>query len=303
MRENSPQEIFVNHIRGIFDAEKQAVRIMPRMAKAVSDREVRTALEEHIKETRGQISRLEKVFESLGTKARSKPCHGMKGLIEEVTESLNEETGEDLKSAELVAAGRKQEHYEIAAYEAVRSMAQTLGMRDVAGLLGENLDEEVRMERRLGQAWKRLIKEAGRGRTDGHTVQAKSTSRTTRTAGDGRTRSSGRSATRTTSQAGSSGKRVSKATIDHEEIRRWAEDRGAHPACVRKTGGKGDIGMIRLDFPGYSGAQSLQEIGWDDFFRKFDENRLALVYEEKTARGQKSNFNKLVKRSSVMKTA
>ncbi len=301
MKANSSQEIFVNHIRDIFDAEKQAARIMPRMAKAVSDQEVRAAFEEHLKETRGQIGRLEKVFESLGTKARGKPCHGMKGLVEEVTESLNEEAGKELKAAELVAAGRKQEHYEIAAYEAVRSMAQTLGMRDVTGWLGESLDEEIRMERRLGQAFKRLIKEAGRA----DTAQAKGTSRATRAAGSGRTHSSRNSEGRTqrSSQTQSSSKRVSKATIDHEEIRRWAEDRGAHPACVRRTGGEGDIGMIRLDFPGYSGAQSLEEISWEDFFQKFDENRLALVYEEATASGQKSNFNKLVKRSSVTKTA
>src|SRR5205085_4958967 len=92
------------------------------------------------------------------------------------------------------------------------------------------------------------------------------------------------------------GRRTSKATTDHEQIRRWAEERGAHPACVRGTGGKGDIGMLRLDFPGYTGEDKLQPIGWDEFFKKFDQRRLALVYQEKTARGQKSNFNKLVSR-------
>jgi len=65
------------------------------------------------------------------------------------------------------------------------------------------------------------------------------------------------------------------------------------------TGGRGDTGMIRLDFPGYSGEGSLQEISWDDWFEKFDENNLALMVQEKTARGQKSNFNKLVTRTTA----
>jgi hypothetical protein len=88
-------------------------------------------------------------------------------------------------------------------------------------------------------------------------------------------------------------------TTDHDEIRRWAEERGAKPACVRRTGGKGDIGMIRLDFPGYSGANSLEHISWNDWFRKFDESELALLHQTTTARGQKSNFNKLVARETA----
>jgi len=67
---------------------------------------------------------------------------------------------------------------------------------------------------------------------------------------------------------------------------------------VRKTGGKGDVGMIRLDFPGFSGENSLQEITWDDWFEAFDENKLALIVQETTADGQQSNFNKLVRRTA-----
>jgi hypothetical protein len=89
------------------------------------------------------------------------------------------------------------------------------------------------------------------------------------------------------------------AITDHEEIRRWAEERSAKPSCVRNTGGKGDIGIIRLDFPGYSGEQSLKEISWDDWFQKFDEQGLALLHQETTADGQKSNFNKLVSRETA----
>jgi anaerobic selenocysteine-containing dehydrogenase len=89
-------------------------------------------------------------------------------------------------------------------------------------------------------------------------------------------------------------------TSDHEEIRRWAEERGARPACVRGTEGKrGDSCLLRLDFPGYSGDDSLEEISWDEFFKIFDKSKLALLHQEKTAGGKKSNFNKLVSRESA----
>lgn len=87
---------------------------------------------------------------------------------------------------------------------------------------------------------------------------------------------------------------LSKTTKDHEEIKSWAEERGAHPACVKGTGEKEDIGILRLDFPGYSGEDSLQQISWDEFFEKFDERGLALLYQEETAGGERSNFNKIV---------
>jgi hypothetical protein len=91
----------------------------------------------------------------------------------------------------------------------------------------------------------------------------------------------------------------SHALIEHDEIQHWAEDRKAKPACVKRTGGKGDPGMIRLDFPGFSGAQSLSPISWDAWFKAFDDNNLALLVQDTTARGQRSNFNKLVSRESI----
>jgi hypothetical protein len=86
--------------------------------------------------------------------------------------------------------------------------------------------------------------------------------------------------------------------VDHDRIREWAEERGARPACVKGTGGRGDTGMIRLDFPGYSGAESLRRISWEQWFDAFDRNNLALIVQNKTMRGQQSNFNKLVSRDA-----
>jgi len=84
----------------------------------------------------------------------------------------------------------------------------------------------------------------------------------------------------------------SKTLTDHDKIQRWAEARDATPACVRGTGGAGDPGMIRLDFPGYSGSDKLQEISWDAWFETFDERDLVFVFQEHMKAGNPSNFFK-----------
>src|SRR5512142_1119869 len=91
----------------------------------------------------------------------------------------------------------------------------------------------------------------------------------------------------------------SLTTTDHDAIRKWAEERGGKPSEVASTARGDDVGIIRIDFPGFSGEGKLQEISWDDWFKKFDESSLALVYEEETADGQRSNFNKLVGRETA----
>lgn len=89
---------------------------------------------------------------------------------------------------------------------------------------------------------------------------------------------------------------LSKTTRDHDEIRRWAEERGAIPSEVASTERGNEPGILRFQFPGAknSNDSKLKEISWDAFFEKFDENDLELLYQEKTAEGQKSNFNKLI---------
>lgn len=94
-------------------------------------------------------------------------------------------------------------------------------------------------------------------------------------------------------------KSESRVLTDHDEIRRWAEERGATPTAVSRTESDEDVGVIRLDFPGYSGKGSLDEIGWDEWFDKFDEKNLALLVQDHMANGKASNFNKLVSRDSM----
>ncbi|MEA2553828.1 MAG: hypothetical protein QOJ65_2004 [Fimbriimonadaceae bacterium] len=90
-----------------------------------------------------------------------------------------------------------------------------------------------------------------------------------------------------------------RTLTDCNEIRQWAEERDATPSCVLGTGGGEDPGMLRLDFPGYSGEGKLQPIDWEEWCQKFEENDLALIVEDTTANGKKSNFNKIVSRSTA----
>jgi hypothetical protein len=92
-----------------------------------------------------------------------------------------------------------------------------------------------------------------------------------------------------------------RTTTDHDEIRRWAEARGGRPAAVGSTGSGDDPGILRIAFPGrpQSDDDELEEISWDEWFRAFDANGLAFVYQEQTADGEESRFNKLVSRESV----
>lgn len=94
---------------------------------------------------------------------------------------------------------------------------------------------------------------------------------------------------------------AAKVLTDHDEIRRWAEERNATPSAVRSTASDDDPGILRLDFPEYSGEGSLYAISWDEWFQKFDEHGLALLVQERTADGVKSNFNKIVKRETLEK--
>ena len=87
-----------------------------------------------------------------------------------------------------------------------------------------------------------------------------------------------------------------KKTINHEEIRKWVEERSGHPARVKGTENKSGEGVLRIDFPGYSGEDSLEKISWEDFFEAFDKNNLAFLHQDKTDSGEQSRFNKLVER-------
>jgi ferritin-like metal-binding protein YciE len=307
------EQLLIQELQDLFDAEKQLVRALPKMARSANDEELENAFREHLEVTKGQVQRLEQVFESMDMRARSRPCKGMRGIVEEGQEIMGEDRGQAILDSALAGAGRKVEHYEMAGYESVRALAQKLGMKEAAGLLQETLREEMETDRLLAQISKRLLKESSsRGTMSEEEGQS---GRRTRGTSSGRRQASGRqsssrqSSSRRTSAArgGSQSARGSRGgqghaahpLIDHDEIRQWAEQREGQPSCVRGTGGRGDVGMIRLDFPGYSGEKSLEPISWDEWFEEFDKRNLALIVQETTSGGEQSNFNKLVKRESV----
>ncbi len=93
--------------------------------------------------------------------------------------------------------------------------------------------------------------------------------------------------------------KVSRTTTDHGTIRRWVEERGGWPAEVEATAGRGQTGIVRIDFPGFSGEGELKRISWDEWFAKFDHSNLALVYEDATADGRKSSLHELVAREAA----
>jgi hypothetical protein len=104
--------------------------------------------------------------------------------------------------------------------------------------------------------------------------------------------------TKSSSSSSSSRDAAAQATIDHEEIRRWVQERGGKPACVKGTE-RGDSCLLRIDFPGGAGAESLEEMSWDEFFKTFDESNLAFLYQDHKADGEPSTFNKLINRDEV----
>lgn len=90
----------------------------------------------------------------------------------------------------------------------------------------------------------------------------------------------------------------SKVTTNHAEIRKWVEERGGHPATVKGTETGGEAGLLRIDYPGFSGAETLEQVSWEEFFQSFEENKLAFLYQEETKDGNESRFSKLINRDS-----
>lgn len=142
MKMESLQELYLEELKDIYDAENQLVKALPKMAKAATNEELKAAFEQHLEQTQEQISRLERVFEELGEKPKGKKCEAMKGLLEEGKQMMEEDASEEVMDAGLIAAAQKVEHYEIATYGTLRTYAEMLGFDEQAELLEETLDEE-----------------------------------------------------------------------------------------------------------------------------------------------------------------
>jgi len=139
---DSMEQLFLEELKDVYNAEKQLVRALPRMAKAANDAKLQQAFTKHLRETEGHVERLERIFKALDQTRRGKKCKGMEGLIEEGKEILEEDGLPEVIDAALISAAQRVEHYEIAAYGCLRTYAQLLGMRDADRLLQQTLTEE-----------------------------------------------------------------------------------------------------------------------------------------------------------------
>ena len=157
---DSLEKLFLDELKDVYSAEKQILRALPKMAKTADSPELQQAFTKHLKETEGQVQRLERIFKELGQAARGKKCKGMEGLLEEGKEVLEEDGEPAVIDAALIASAQRVEHYEIAAYGFLRTYAQLLGYSQAAQLLQQTLQEEEAADEKLTELGESGINEA-----------------------------------------------------------------------------------------------------------------------------------------------
>ena len=148
---NSLRDLFIDELRDLYDAETQITEALPKLIKKAEYPELKSALEEHLEVTRGQIQRLEQIFNSLGEKPTGETCKGMKGLIKEGDDMASRDGVPSVIDAAIISSAQRVEHYEIAGYGTVRTYAELLGETEFANLLQQTLDEEKEADQTLNQ--------------------------------------------------------------------------------------------------------------------------------------------------------
>jgi ferritin-like metal-binding protein YciE len=143
------QGLLVDELKDLYSAEKQIIRALPKLAKATTSPELQRAILQHLEETKGQVGRLDKIAELVGKKLTGKTCAGMKGVLEEGSEVLEDTDKGTVRDAALIAASQRVEHYEMAGYGSAREFAKLLGLTEVAALLDQTLAEEKAADKTL----------------------------------------------------------------------------------------------------------------------------------------------------------
>jgi ferritin-like metal-binding protein YciE len=151
------QDLLVEELKDLLDAETQLTRALPKMAKAATAPELKEAFQEHLEVTKQQVERLTRVFEEIGKPAKGKKCEAMKGLITEGQELMQENIEPELLDVGLIGAAQKVEHYEMAGYGTVRTMATALGFKEAALLLDQTLKEEEAADKKLTLIAKKYV--------------------------------------------------------------------------------------------------------------------------------------------------
>lgn len=151
------RDLLVEQIKDLYSAENQIIKALPKMAKAASNPELRQGFEEHLEQTRGHVTRLEEICETLEVTPKGKKCVATEGLIDEGKELMGEDAAEAVLDAGLIAAAQKVEHYEMASYGCARTWAQQLGLTEVADLLQQTLDEEKETDEKLTHLAEQMV--------------------------------------------------------------------------------------------------------------------------------------------------
>jgi ferritin-like metal-binding protein YciE len=151
MELNTLKDLFVDQMKDLKDAENQLTKALPKMAKAASSPQLKSAFEQHLEQTQMHLQHVEQILEEVAGNSRGKKCRAMEGLIEEGSELMKEKADPEVMDAGLIAAAQKVEHYEIASYGTARTYAQLLGQNRMAQTLQQILDQEGQTDKKLTQ--------------------------------------------------------------------------------------------------------------------------------------------------------
>lgn len=146
---NSLNDLFLNQIQDLYDAEQRITNALPKMMDAAHSPALKQAFESHLRETEGHVTRLENIFQQIGADTKRETCLAMKGIIDEGEEMVKAKGNPDVKDAALIAAAQRVEHYEMAGYGSARAFALQLGRKDVANILQQTLQEEKAADEKL----------------------------------------------------------------------------------------------------------------------------------------------------------
>jgi ferritin-like metal-binding protein YciE len=149
MAGNTLKELYIDELRDLYDSENQLIKALPKIASKAKSDELRSAIEQHLEQTKEHAKRIEQIFEALGESVKGKKCKGMQGIINEGSETLGEGYWGAVRDSAIIASAQRVEHYEIAAYGAVREFADVLGETEAVSLISQTLDEEKEADRKL----------------------------------------------------------------------------------------------------------------------------------------------------------
>jgi len=159
--ESALKKLFIDELKDIYWAEKHLATALPKLIKGATSEDLKQTITTHLEETKNQVTRLENLFASIGEKAAAKKCLAMEGLLAEATELLSDtEKGTEVRDVAIISAAQKVEHYEIASYGTLRTLAGTLGFNEAQGLLDETLAEEKNADSLLTQVAENYVNEA-----------------------------------------------------------------------------------------------------------------------------------------------